>query len=227
MDKKIRKSSLSRSMKFLLHPSILAAFLTCSLAQPAHAEIYWFTDENGVTHFSNVPADGRYVPFAGPGSATGKKTLTRPAGRQFDAPLNAQYRTEIDAVARVYALESALIHAVVSAESAYNPAAISKKGAAGLMQLMPKTARRYGVTDRFDPVQNLHGGARYLSDLLRMFDGNLSLALAGYNAGENSVVKHGYRIPPFAETRTYVPKVLDLYRKYQSSMKLPQTRRGT
>ncbi|HEX8873179.1 MAG TPA: lytic transglycosylase domain-containing protein [Nitrosospira sp.] len=218
-------------MKFLLHPSILAAFLICCLARPAHAEIYWFTDENGVTHFSNVPADSRYVPFTGSGSATGKKTLTRPDGRRFDAPLSAQlsaqYRAEIDTVARIYALESALIHAVVSAESAYNPTAVSKKGAAGLMQLMPKTARRYGVTDRFDPVQNLHGGARYLSDLLRMFDGNLSLALAGYNAGENSVVKHGYRIPPFAETRTYVPKVLDLYRKYQSGMKLPQTRRGT
>ena len=95
------------------------------------------------------------------------------------------------------------------------------------MQLMPETAQRYGVTDRFDPIQNLHGGARYLSDLLRMFDGNLSLALAGYNAGENSVVKHGYQIPPYAETRAYVPKVLDLYRKYQVNMKLPQARRGT
>ena len=89
---------------------------------------------------------------------------------------------------------------------------------------MPETAQRYGVTDRFDPVQNLHGGARYLSDLLRMFNGNLSLALAGYNAGENSVVKYGYQIPPYAETRTYVPKVLDLYRKYQLRCNCPEQR---
>lgn len=209
-------------MKFSSPPLILAAFLMCGLAQSAHAEIYWFTDENGVMHFSNVPADGRYVPFAGSGGVTGKKTVTRAGGRRFDPPLNAQYRAIIEAIARTYALESALIHAIVSTESAYNPIAVSKKGAAGLMQLMPETAQRYGVTDRFDPVQNLHGGARYLSDLLRMFDGNLSLALAGYNAGENSVVKHGYQIPPFAETRNYVPKVLDLYRRYQMSMKLPQ-----
>jgi soluble lytic murein transglycosylase-like protein len=86
------------------------------------------------------------------------------------------------------------------------------------MQLMPETAQRYGVTDRFDPVQNLHGGARYLSDLLRMFGGDLSLALAGYNAGEKNVVKHGYQIPPFQETKAYVPKVLNLYRKYQLRM---------
>jgi soluble lytic murein transglycosylase-like protein len=141
-----------------------------------------------------------------------------PTGRRPESAVKAQYGSIIETIARTYALESALIHAVVSAESGYNSTAISKKGAAGLMQLMPETAQRYGVTDRFDPVQNLHGGARYLSDLLRMFNGNLSLALAGYNAGENSVVKYGYQIPPYAETRMYVPKVLDLYRKYQLRM---------
>jgi soluble lytic murein transglycosylase-like protein len=208
-------------MKFSQHPLILVALLTCCLAQSAYAEIYSFTDENGVMHFSNIPTDSRYVPFAGSGSTNrvpNKQTMVSPVGRRPESGVKVQYGSIIEIVARTYALESALIHAVVSAESGYNSTAISKKGAAGLMQLMPETAQRYGVTDRFDPVQNLHGGARYLSDLLKMFDGNLSLALAGYNAGENSVVKYGYQIPPYAETRTYVPKVLDLYRKYQLRM---------
>ena len=94
------------------------------------------------------------------------------------------------------------------------------------MQLMPETAKRYGVTDRFDPVQNLHGGARYLSSLLKMFDGNTSLALAAYNAGENNVVKYGNQIPPFQETKAYVPKVLDLYRRYQGNRGNLQGRQG-
>ncbi|HET7062264.1 MAG TPA: lytic transglycosylase domain-containing protein [Nitrosospira sp.] len=198
---------------------ILAAttLLGCGLIQPVSAEIYSFTDENGGVHFSNVPADDRYVLLDGLGRPIGKKTGS--LGKSSSNKVSkAQYEAAIDTVARTYSLESALIHAVVSAESGYNPTAVSRKGAAGLMQLMPETAQRYGVADRFDPVQNLHGGARYLRDLLRMFDGNLSLALAGYNAGEKNVVKHGYQIPPFQETKAYVPKVLNLYRKYQVRM---------
>jgi soluble lytic murein transglycosylase-like protein len=200
--------------------------LTYSLAQSANATIYWFTDENGVAHFSNVPTDKRYVPFTSTSDAVAKKTIPGTRDRRPDMPAKAQYGAIIEEIAGIYALESALVHAVVSAESAYNATAVSKKGAAGLMQLMPDTARRYGATDRFDPVQNLHAGTRYLSDLLKMFNGNVSLALAAYNAGENNVVKYGNQIPPFQETRMYVPKVLDLYRKYQVSMKLPPVRRG-
>ena len=200
--------------------------LTYSLAQSANATIYWFTDENGVAHFSNVPTDKRYVPFTSTSDAVAKKTIPGTRDRRPDMSAKAQYGAIIEEIARIYALESALVHAVVSAESAYNATAVSKKGAAGLMQLMPDTARRYGATDRFDPVQNLHAGTRYLSDLLKMFNGNVSLALAAYNAGENNVVKYGNQIPPFQETRMYVPKVLDLYRKYQVSMKLPPVRRG-
>ncbi len=95
------------------------------------------------------------------------------------------------------------------------------------MQLMPDTTRRYGATGRFDPVQELHAGAKYLSDMLRMFNGNVSLALAAYNAGENNVVKYGSRIPPFQETRNYVSRVLNLYQKHQVSMKPAQPQRGT
>jgi soluble lytic murein transglycosylase-like protein len=213
------------SERSILQALALTAWLACGAAKPAFAEIYWFTDSDGVMHFSNVPTDRRYIPFSGSDRATDGKASPKRSARRPGLPARARYEATIKAVADVYALESALIHAIVSAESAYNASAVSRKGAAGLMQLMPETAQRYGVADRLDPVQNLHGGARYLRDLLKMFDGNLSLALAGYNAGENSVVRHGYQIPPYAETRTYVPKVLELYRQYRENTGIAQTKR--
>ena len=100
------------------------------------------------------------------------------------------------------------------AESAYDPHAVSKAGAVGLMQLMPGTARRYGVTDRRDPRENLTGGVRYLRDLLIQFN-DVVLALAAYNAGEFAVIEHGRRVPPYPETRAYVRKVLTFYREYR------------
>ena len=205
---------------------ILAALLASRLTQHASADaIYTFTDEYGVVHFSNVPTDERYAPLMADGAAARKPP---PIANHPRPPTSfyAEYGPVIEEIARTYALEGALIHAVVSVESAYNARAISKKGAAGLMQLMPETAQRYGVTDRFDPVQNLHGGARYLSHLLKMFGGNMSLALAAYNAGENNVVKYGNQIPPFQETKAYVPKVLALYRRYHGSGDNLQGRRG-
>lgn len=212
---------------FAQHAFALMALLTCSLAQSANGDIYWFTDENSVVHFSNIPTDKRYIPFTAPNNAVVKKTIPGTRDRQSEPRLKVQYGAIIEEIARTYALESALIHAVVSAESAYNATAVSKKGAAGLMQLMPETAQRYGATDRFDPVQNLHAGTRYLSDLLKMFNGNVSLALAAYNAGENNVVKYGNQIPPFQETRIYVPRVLDLYHKYRVGTKVAHPPRGT
>ena len=110
-------------------------------------------------------------------------------------------------------VEPALIHAVISVESAYNPAARSHAGAVGLMQLMPQTAKRYGVTDRLDPAQNIKGGARYLRDLKAMFNDNLHLVLAAYNAGEEAVMKYGRKIPPYRETQNYVKKITRLYRQ--------------
>ena len=98
-------------------------------------------------------------------------------------------------------------------ESAYDPQALSRAGAMGLMQLMPGTAQRYGVSNAWDPVQNLDGGARYLRDLLKMFNQDLRLALAGYNAGEGAVQKYGNQIPPYRETQNYVVKVMDLMRQ--------------
>jgi soluble lytic murein transglycosylase-like protein len=106
-----------------------------------------------------------------------------------------------------------LLRAVIAVESRFNPLAVSKRGARGLMQLMPETARRFAVGDLFDPRANVLAGARYLRALLDQFDDNIELALAAYNAGEQSVIKAGYRIPAIPETRAYVPAVMARYRR--------------
>jgi len=174
----------------------------------ARADIYRLVDAQGVVHLSDRPL-GRgsvrivrtvrgYVP-----ASSRAKNYRR--NRRRYAPL-------IDRVARRLHLDRALVHAVVHVESAYDPRAVSRKGAVGLMQLMPATARRYGVRDRYDPRQNVSGGARYLRDLLYQFR-NVVLALAAYNAGENAVRRARNRVPPFTETRRYVRKVLSRYRE--------------
>jgi soluble lytic murein transglycosylase-like protein len=130
------------------------------------------------------------------------------------AQRRARFAPYILAAAQAAKVEAALIEAVITAESAFNPTAVSRAGAVGLMQLMPETAERYDVTDRWDPAQNILGGARYLNFLLHKFR-NPKLAIAAYNAGEGNVKKHGNKIPPFKETRKYVPKVLAYYTKYR------------
>lgn len=125
-----------------------------------------------------------------------------------------QYADVIQKAAFKHGLDPALLHAVIQTESAYNPGAVSHKGAMGLMQLMPGTAARYGVKDPYDPEDNIFGGARYLRDLLGMFGADVKLAVAAYNAGEHNVMKYGYQIPPFSETKDYVSRVLGLYYRY-------------
>ena len=124
------------------------------------------------------------------------------------------YDRMVNKIALTYGLESELLHAVISVESRYSPKAVSKAGAIGLMQLMPDTAKRYGVVDPLDPLQNLRGGARYLRYLLKKYNNDRHLALAAYNAGEASVAKYGNQIPPYPETTNYVPRVMGYYRKY-------------
>jgi soluble lytic murein transglycosylase-like protein len=125
-----------------------------------------------------------------------------------------KYNQTIEDVARTYGLDSALLYAVISVESSYDAKALSKKGASGLMQLTPNIAKYYGVEDRLDPVQNIQGGAQYLRDMLILFNNDVSLAIAAYNAGETAVVRYGNRIPPYHETMNYVPRVLSLYQEY-------------
>ena len=184
----------------------------------AHADIFRYVDADGTVHFTNVPNDSRYKVYLKEKKRPNPVTDTLASEiRHYDPKDRARYAKHIQDAARINKLEPALIHAVISAESGYNPFARSAKGAAGLMQLMPATAKRYGVTNRLDPAQNIQGGARYLRDLVRMFNNDLHLAVAAYNAGENAVVKYGNRIPPYSETMTYVPRVMTYYKKYRTS----------
>jgi soluble lytic murein transglycosylase-like protein len=189
------------------------------LANSAAADIYSYTDDSGALHFSNVPADSRYRLYFPEPRAAGGPQYDSAAARAKSLPvLNERpWSAIINKLARANQLEPALIHAVIVAESGYNPRALSRKGAMGLMQIMPATAQRYRVADPYDPRQNIEAGARHLRNLLVLFNQNLELALAAYNAGEEAVLKHGRAIPPYVETRQYVPKVIDLYRAYQST----------
>ena len=124
------------------------------------------------------------------------------------------YNNEVMAAAKETSLDPALIHAVIATESKHNPRAHSNKGAYGLMQLMPTTARRFNVKDKNNPKQNIVAGAKYLRELLTLFKGDLKLTLAAYNAGPGAVKKYSNHIPPYRETMHYVPKVLKYYQQY-------------
>src|SRR5450830_29094 len=119
----------------------------------------------------------------------------------------------VTSAARQTSIEPALLHAVIRVESNYNPNALSPQGARGLMQLMPSTAKRFNVHNAYDPKQNILAGAQYLRELQTLFNGNIQLVLAAYNAGPNAVAKYGFKIPPYLETRLYVPKVLNVYQQ--------------
>jgi soluble lytic murein transglycosylase-like protein len=177
----------------------------------ARADVYSFTDSNGIPHFSNVPTDSRYqLLIASPSDAA----AASPKVPSTDwLARSSQYDGLIRGAAKSAAIQAALVRAVIVVESGFNPRAISKKGAIGLMQLQPATARRYGVKDIYDPEQNVRAGAHYLSDLLARFDSNLELALAAYNAGEDAVERYGRHIPPYRETLSYVPNVLRVYQR--------------
>lgn len=204
---------------------VLVGLVLSTSARDAVSDIYKFVDNVGHVFYTDRPSHAGYrriirSPLAVVGTKT--KSAAPEAGRLWTRAVSLSPVAErqrryfadlIDSAADRHRLDPALLHAVIRAESAYNPNAMSDKGAAGLMQLMPATAQRYGVRDRLNPVENIEGGARYLSDLLDMFQSDVKLAVAAYNAGENSVKRHGYQIPPIQETRDYVVRVLDYYRR--------------
>lgn len=173
------------------------------LAGPVFADIYRYEDEEGVVHFTDAPTSKKFKIFMRD-LRKDQQLRTR-----FKAASGNPQEFEhlITAAAAKYGVSAALVRAVIQAESGYNPQAVSRAGAGGLMQLMPGTAKSLKVADRFDPGQNVDGGVRYLRFLLDTFKGDVSLALAAYNAGLSKVAKYG-GIPPYEETRTYVNRVL-------------------
>lgn len=193
---------------------LLAALALCSGF--AHADIYRSLDPDTPTKYTNMrPAEGRWELYL---KEKPVPIREEPAfdQRRFTVDSRSRYASQIQAAATANNIDAALIRAVITVESGYNPSAVSRAGAVGLMQLMPETAKRYNVADRRDPEQNIHGGAEYLRDLLRMFNYNLRLAIAAYNAGEQAVMKYGNRIPPYRETVAYVPKVMKYYQRYST-----------
>lgn len=193
------------------------ALLAAVLLVPAYAqaEIYKYRGPDGSLHFTDRPMGGGYKLMWRSGKSSKRKGNYSLAKMREN---KSRLTPLIEKVAKEQRLHPGLLHAIVRIESAYNPQAVSKKGAQGLMQLMPATANRYGVADSYDPKQNLEGGARYMKDLLALFEYDIRLALAAYNAGENAVKRYGNSIPPFPETINYVDKVLGEYERLKLAM---------
>lgn len=181
-------------------------FLILFIPEPTRADIYRYVDENGVAHFTNIPADSRYTLYL-----RGRKPAKT-------SPVPAHYDPIIRQLSNQYDVDYHLVRAVIKVESDFNPSVVSKKGAQGLMQLMPETAQDMNVKDVFDPQDNIRGGVKYLRRLLDMFGEDLPLTLAAYNAGENVVKKYNLQIPPYQETQEYVKKVLRYFDEYKNGV---------
>ncbi|MBF0414819.1 MAG: lytic transglycosylase domain-containing protein [Magnetococcales bacterium] len=218
-------------------------FAVLSNHSTAWADIYTYVDARGVVHLTDRPSDPRYQllmrtqpvakiedrkiqPVKGYGYGYGTRGYGNNSyadatyGNVYD-PWGYSVEPYVGIIreaSKRTGINDALLKAVIRAESSFNPLAVSRKGAVGLMQLMPDTAKRYGVRNRLDPNANIHGGAQFLKDLMYQFDNNLTLSLAAYNAGEGAVRKHGNTVPPYQETRRYVAKVLHFYNQYRYSM---------
>jgi soluble lytic murein transglycosylase-like protein len=189
---------------------LIATVLTASTAAAAHPKIYTYVDEDGLRHYTDVPDNNRYrLLVLSPQDRTA-------SGDRYDSMLLAratQYDSIIETAALSSSVEANLLRAVIVVESGFNSRAVSKRGAVGLMQLMPATANRFGVSNPYDPRENVHAGAQYLKFLIDRFGQNIRLALAAYNAGEEAVDRNGGQIPPFTETMAYVPRVLKIYQQ--------------
>lgn len=210
---------MSRMPKKHFNPRFkaVASMLFVLLLQPFTAKatgaIYGFVDGNGVEHLSNIPNDKRFRVVFIDRLVTAQTALQAPRGIHLLPAWKRPYHDSVQRASQKTGIDAALLHAVISVESGYNPAVVSPKGATGLMQLLPATGRRYGGDNLLNPDENIRAGAEYLKYLLKLFDNDLELALAGYNAGENAVIRHGRRLPPYVETKRYVPLVVAHYKR--------------
>ncbi len=194
------------------YPYLLALLALGLFIDVAMADIYVHTDRNGVRRFTDSKPSTRHAVYLRT-LAPPQKQRRAKIGEIPEAVAN-RYDKLIKKAADAYQLPFSLIKSVIRAESAFNPSAVSPKGAKGLMQIMPKNYKTLAITNPFDPEQSIMGGAQYLKSMLKKFDGIVELALAAYNAGPDAVDRHHRRIPPFTETRNYVNKVLQFYRLY-------------
>lgn len=178
----------------------------------SYADMYSYIDGSGIQHYTNIPPIDRRYRL----KWRTKRTFTMPSGT-YQYPKS--YEEEILRAAKQYNVDPDLVKAVIKVESNFSSTAVSQKGAVGIMQLMPETAQGYSVNDPFNPTENIIGGTKYLKDLMEMFNGNLQLALAAYNAGQSTVIKYGFKIPPYAETIDYVERVLTHYSNLKGNSK--------
>ena len=181
---------------------VVLSWAVLGFASTASADVYMYKDQSGVLTFTNVP------------NHTGYRRVLRSATNPLPRYAGASYDDLIVTASGRHSVDAHLIRAVIKTESDFNAGARSHKGAMGLMQLMPDTARLYNVVDAYDPAENVEGGVRHLRMLLDRYQNNLELSLAAYNAGSGAVEKHR-GIPPFAETREYVRRVLRFYNSYR------------
>lgn len=179
--------------------------LTFFVRPELHADIYIYVDGDGVMHFTNAPTSAKYKPYIR------ERTIRARRWQNIRS-----YDDVIQEAARQYGLSFPLLKAVIHVESYFNPQAVSKKGAMGLMQIMPENLALLNITDPFDPWENIMGGARYLKSMLLRFDGQLPLALAAYNAGPTAVERYK-DVPPYPETIDYVDKVMKFFHLYRES----------
>lgn len=190
--------------------SFVAAYVLAGAVPAANADVYTYVGSDKVIVLTNSRPQNQAAEVL----VAERPVPALPPDRQPGAAgKRSRFDGTIDAAARAFGLDGALLHAIIAVESGYRVQALSPRGAAGLMQLMPDTARDFGAADVFDPVQNINGGARYLRYLLDKYDNQLDIVLAAYNAGEKALLKYGRKIPPFKETIRYVEQVQSRYRR--------------
>jgi hypothetical protein len=185
----------------------IGALVVAFCVSVSATEIYRAENADGSFSYASSPLNFHYVLYLKSSQKSERKTFSKISARTF--PSVSHLHILIEHYARKHQVEPDLMRAIAEVESAFNSHAVSPKGATGVMQLMPATAARYGVTRRTNPAQNIEAGVRYLKDLLLLHQGNVALALAAYNAGEGAVARHGRRIPPYPETMLYVSIVLN------------------
>jgi len=227
----VRLGKSASSMRSIKVRDLFLAILLCGAAGFCRADLYGYVDADGLAHFAAEKVDARYQLFARGDRfaalpAAAADLLAPPARLRSEPPAMKRYATMLEQAAREFALEPALLKAIASAESGFDPDAVSPKGAIGLMQVMPATAERYGLVGDArrslaqklrDPRTNIRLGARYLADLTRLYPRQPRLVIASYNAGEGAVQQYQHTIPPYRETRDYVELVSALYAAYRST----------